>query len=292
MGPLPAPALTRRRDGRKAENPRRAGSPERDHADLLDPRHPRTRADRGRRAASRAGGGPATKAKARARRENALEGRIPRRHRRARPQGRSQNELDAGYEALKPLASRRSSRSARTPRERQEGRGSERSTRRREEKALKGEAHGRSGALRRAGRDGGGGREGGPKPRTRHAGPGSGIPGPVSRVRRPGMCRRARKPRRGASSDVPVRPAGRCGGAATDLWRGAKAKGGPPSGKPVREHLPAEPGGRRNAERVGAQPMSARAGRPLSPRIAGRPQERAADPAARRGRGSHHAESL
>ena len=96
MSPLPVPALTRRRDGRKVENPRRAGSPERDQPTSLLPRDPRTRTDVDVTPCRVEGEAPRIKARARTERENALEGETSGRHRRARPQGRAQNELAAG----------------------------------------------------------------------------------------------------------------------------------------------------------------------------------------------------
>jgi hypothetical protein len=143
---------------------------------------------------------------------------------------------------------------------------------------------------RRVGRGGGGRRDGGEE--TPDAARGAGDRDPPSvdetRVHRPVMCRRARKPRRGSI----VRPAGSPGGTVRECGDGPLERSESEGGAPVRETgsgapFLSRPGGRRNAERVGCNPMCTRAGMGLCPRIAAQPQERAAVTAVRRCRGSH-----
>jgi hypothetical protein len=209
-----------RRDGQEVPNPMRAGSPETDQADPSAPRSPGVQA--GRDVAphedERAGivttsdgpdgwgecsGGvkPRKASTAGLLRESGGSTDSPRERgpaggRRPLPSGRRTpgNVRRAGAPRGVPIAC--------------------------EGKALKGEAHGRSGASC-AGRVGGGSREGGSQTSDVARG-GGGIRRQNQRVRRPGMCRRARKPRRGSiagrSPDLRVGDATlRCGAAGTCL---------------------------------------------------------------------------
>jgi hypothetical protein len=166
MSPLPG-TMCERRDGRKVRNPRRAGSPERDQP------------TRSLRKALRPGevgtsppprvGGLASRLQATARTvgARALEGRSP-----GRLLGPALHRVgvERSIARTTPCRRRRPSRLRKEPAagrtKRQEGRGPERGTAATGNEALKGEAHGRSGASR-AGRNGGGWREGGDQ--TPHA---------------------------------------------------------------------------------------------------------------------------
>jgi hypothetical protein len=88
---------------------------------------------------------------------------------------------------------------------------------------LKGEAHGRSGASR-AGRTGGGRREGGSQTPDAARG-GGGIRRHSSGSAGPRLCRRARKPRRGSTAGRVARPSGRWSDAAVRGCRGMSLKG-------------------------------------------------------------------
>ena len=198
----------------------------------------------------------------------------------------------AGKEALKPLTSVRSPGSVANRREeRHEGRGPERDTHRLEEKALKGEAHGRSGAERRRqgwrwtsrwrypnlGRDT-------PRGRTPRG----------TRVLHSGMCRRAGKSRRGSI----VRRAGlRTGGTVRGCGDGPLKERRSTRGAPVRRKPAREDRLRENPEGVetpsgsdGAESRPSGVGA-VSPERRGTPREGRAD-AARRRHGSPYASSL
>lgn len=164
--------------------------------------------------------------------------------------------------------------------QRQEGRDPERGTHRDAGNALEGEAHGRSGALR-AGRIGGGrGREGGSQ--TSHvARGGGGTRCHSSDSAGPGLCRRARKPRRGCIAGRVGLPAsaGAHDAAARGCWgmslKRRRSAGGVavrlrPGGRLGRR----TPEGRRNAARVGREPVSVLAFQVRNPRSTTKPHER------------------
>jgi hypothetical protein len=182
------------------------------------------------------GGSAIPKAEIRTRGENALEGRSPRRHRRAGPFGarnsRTSSLRDRSPEVDRvrtlPWGARRSdasnARRAGTP---------ERAPERSEEKALKGEACGRSRAAR-CGEDRRWSRDGGsqtpdvaPCGAGRPASRGSVVPACVARRKSPG---------KEASFDGPTFGSEeRCGSSAMGLCRGARAYGRPPAAQAARE---------------------------------------------------------
>jgi hypothetical protein len=96
----------------------------------------------------------------------------------------------------------------------------------------------------------------------------------------PSCVARRESPREEASSDERAfGSAGRCGGAAMDLCREAKAQGGPLSGESRLRRLGHARTRRASKRRAGgAEPVSARARSGLCPRSAAQSQERAAGP--------------
>ena len=207
MSPLSVPDLTRRRDGRKATNPKRAGGPERDQpispiletpgrARTVDvtPRSvkgeaPRTKATGRDGEGERPGGGNPRKASARA-------------SRKGRPRTDSHRERGPEAGRARPLPRGAGEPARATARGQGPREGHPSRARRTPWRVKPMDAPTPSGA----GRDGGGRREGG-RNLGRGTRSGAGLPA-ITRVRRPGTCRRARKPRRGSI----VRPAGSPGG--------------------------------------------------------------------------------
>jgi hypothetical protein len=293
MSPLSAPALTRRRDGRKAANPRRAGSPERD---LPTPSLRETpgrerpvdvtpRRVKGEVSANQSGGPDGGGERPGGENLTKASTHAPARVRGARAR--------TGNEALKPAASvaphgERRIDAWNGPRA-GAPRGVPIGARRTPWRGKPTDAPTPSGA----GRDGGGRRDGGEETPDAAREAGGGTPACNERGSAVLSCvARHESPGEEASSDQPVRPAGRCGGAATGLCGGAEAKRGPPSGKPVRQSRSC-----RNPEGV-ETPSGSGATHACPRRIEVESPDRRATSgegcggAARRSRRSHHASSL